>query len=97
MPTYTLRLGLDELTQQLTPQLVQAAADVADGKPLALNLYLTLHSDALPVLEPLYLTSDALNIVGLSPLAAIPMRLANALAPALSILTNIGYANVVQE
>ena len=49
------------------------------------------------MLEPLYLTSDALNIVGLSPLAAIPMRLANALAPALTILTNIGYANVVQN
>ena len=64
---------------------------------MALNLYLTLHSETLPMLEPLYLTSDALNIVGLSPLAAIPMRLANALAPALSILTNIGYANVVQN
>ena len=49
------------------------------------------------MLEPLYLTSDVLNIVGLSPLAAIPMRLANALAPALTTLTNIGYANVVQN
>ena len=49
------------------------------------------------MLEPLYLMSDVLNIVGLSPLAAIPMRLANALAPALSTLTNIGYANVVRN
>ena len=97
-PTYMLRgLGLDGLTEQLTPQLAQATADVAPGKPLALNLYLTLHSETLPLLEPLYLTSDALNIVGLSPLAAIPMRLANALAPALTILTNIGYANAVQN
>jgi hypothetical protein len=97
-PTYVQRgSSLGGLAEQLAPQLEQATADVADGKPLALNLYLTLHSETLPLLEPLYLTSDALNIVGLSPLAAIPMRLANALAPALTILTNIGYANVVQN
>jgi hypothetical protein len=97
-PTYMLRgLSLDGLTDQLTPQLAQVLADVAAGKPLALNLYLTLHSATLPTLEPLYLASDLLNIVGLSPLAQIPMRLANALAPAMSILTNIGYANVVQN
>jgi hypothetical protein len=97
-PTYMLRgLGLDGLTEQLTPQLAAALAAVGPNDPLALNLYLTLHSETLPMLEPLYLTSDALNIVGLSPLAAIPMRLANALAPALTILTNIGYANVVQN
>lgn len=96
-PTYMLRgLSLDGLTGQLTPQLTAALQNVAKGNPLALNLYLTLHSATLPMLEPLYLTSDLLNIVGLSPLAQIPMRLANALAPALTILTNIGYANVDQ-
>jgi hypothetical protein len=97
-PTYIQRgLSLDGLTDQLTPQLAAALAAVGPNDPLALNLYLTLHSKTLPLLEPLYLTSDALNIVGLSPLAAIPMRLANALAPALTILTDIGYANVVQN
>jgi hypothetical protein len=49
------------------------------------------------MLEPLYLASDFLNLIGLSPLAAIPMRLANAMAPAFSSLVNIGYANVVQN
>jgi hypothetical protein len=96
-PTYMLRgLQLAGLTEQLTPQLANVVANVLGGKPLALNLYLTLDSATLPMLEPLYLASDLLNIVGLSPLAQIPMRLANALAPALTILTNIGYANVDQ-
>jgi hypothetical protein len=49
------------------------------------------------MLEPLYLASDFLNIVGLSPLAAIPMKLANALAPVLSTLVNIGYTNVTRN
>jgi hypothetical protein len=97
-PTYVQRgSSRDGLAEQLTPQLAAALAAVGPDDPLALNLYLTLHSNTLPMLEPLYLTSDALNIVGLSPLAAIPMRLANALAPALTILTNIGYANVVRN
>ena len=72
--------------------------DPADPKSaLAINLYLTLHSATLPMLEPLYLASDVLNIVGLNPLAQIPMRLANALAPALRILTDVGYANTVRN
>lgn len=97
-PTYVQRgSSRDGLAEQLTPQLAAALAAVGPDDPLALNLYLTLHSNTLPMLEPLYLMSDVLNIVGLSPLAAIPMRLANALAPALPTLTNIGYANVVQN
>jgi hypothetical protein len=97
-PTYVQRgSSRDGLAEQLTPQLAAALAAVGPDDPLALNLYLTLHSSTLPMLEPLYLMSDVLNIVGLSPLAAIPMRLANALAPALTTLTNIGYANVVQN
>ena len=35
--------------------------------------------------------------MGLAPLAQIPMRIANALAPALRILTDVGYANVVRN
>jgi hypothetical protein len=97
-PTYMLRgLDVNGLTDQLTPQVTQALTNAAGGNPLALNLYLTLHSATLPMLEPLYLASDFLNLVGLSPLAQIPMRLANALAPALTTLTNIGYANAVQN
>lgn len=92
-PTYLLRgLSLDGVADQLVKQLGNVSLD-----PVALNLYLTLHSSTLPMLEPLYLASDVLNIVGLSPLAQIPMRIANALAPALRILTDVGYANVVRN
>jgi hypothetical protein len=98
LPTYMLRgLGLDGLTDQLLPQVTDALGNVGTGKPLALNLYLTLHSATSPMLEPLYLAADFLNLIGLSPLAQIPMRLANALAPTVNTLTNIGYANVVQN
>ncbi|MDT5323114.1 MAG: hypothetical protein QOF25_266 [Mycobacterium sp.] len=99
LPTYMLRgLSLDGLTDQILDQVGELVDDsVASGNPLALNVYLTLHSATSPMLEPLYLAADFLNLVGLGPLAQIPMRLANALAPAMSTLTNIGYANVVQN
>ncbi len=98
-PTYMLRgLSLGNLADQILGQVGDLVKQsVLNGNPLALNVYLTLHSATLPMLEPLYLASDLLNVVGLSPLAAIPMRLANALAPALSTLVNIGYANTVRN
>lgn len=92
-PTYLLRgLSLDGLADQIGGQLGNVSLN-----PISLNLYLTLHSKTLPTLEPLYLASDFLNIVGLSPLAQVPMRIANALAPALRILTDVGYANTVRN
>ena len=102
-PTYMLR-GLNLDVDGLTEQILEGVGAAVDGidptdpkSALAINLYLTLHSATLPMLEPLYLTSDVLNIVGLNPLAQIPMRLANALAPALRILTDAGYANTVRN
>jgi hypothetical protein len=99
LPTYMLRgLSLDNLGDQILGQVDDLVQDALDqNKPLSLNVYVTLHSATSPMLEPLYLASDFLNIVGLSPLAAIPMKLANALGPALNTLINIGYANVVQN
>jgi hypothetical protein len=99
MPTYMLRGltldGLDEQILDLVGDAVDEALELDD--PLALNIYLTLQSKALPLVEPLFLAADFLNLVGLSPLAQIPMRIANALMPALTILTNIGYSNVVRN
>jgi len=102
-PTYMLR-GLNLDLGGLTDQILEGVGAAVDGidpadpkSALAINLYLTLHSATLPMLEPLYLASDVLNIVGLNPLAQIPMRLANALAPALRILTDVGYANTVRN
>lgn len=95
MPTYMLRgFQLDGLAEQLGPQLAKVGSDIAAGKPLSLNLYLTIDSATLPLLEPMYLTADVLDLIGLDPLAQIPMRLANALSPALTIMTDLGYANV---
>lgn len=98
-PTYMLRgLSLNGLADQLLAGVGDAVdLSLLTGDPLAINLYLTLQSKTLPMLEPLYLASDFLNLIGLAPLAQIPMRIANALAPALTILTNIGYSNVVQN
>ncbi|MDT5387570.1 MAG: hypothetical protein QOE04_1211, partial [Mycobacterium sp.] len=82
LPTYMLRgLSLDGLDDQILGQVGGLVQDALDqNKPLALNVYLTLHSATSPMLEPLYLAADFLNLVGLGPLAQIPMRLANALA-----------------
>lgn len=99
MPTYMLRgLTLEGLDEQLLDGIDDAVdLSLLTGDPLALNLYLTLQSKTLPLVEPLFLAADFLNLVGLSPLAQIPLRLANALMPALRILTDVGYSNVVQN
>jgi hypothetical protein len=99
LPTYLLR-GID--TSNLTPQLVEqieAALQRATNlnEPLALNLYLTLATNSLPMLEPLYLTADALNLVSFGTLGIPFQRIANAFAPALTSLTNLGYTDVVRN
>lgn len=93
LPTYLLRgLGLDDLTPQL-----DAALQKISLNPVSANIYLTLHSETLPLLEPLYLFSDAMNVVGVKPVADLFTHLANALAPAFTTLINAGYANAVQN
>ncbi|MBB5162072.1 PE-PPE domain-containing protein [Mycobacterium sp. AZCC_0083] len=65
LPTYILR-GVDtsRLTPQLTTQLKDILARIGTD-PLALNLYLTLPADSLPLLEPLYLLTDLTNMLTL--------------------------------
>ncbi|OBF28412.1 hypothetical protein A5724_28890 [Mycobacterium sp. ACS1612] len=99
LPTYLLRgFDLSNVSPQLAEQIQAAIQRTTDlNEPLALNLYLTLPSNTLPMLEPLYLLADAVN---LTPLGAFPNpfeRLANALAPALTSLTNLGYTDVVRN
>ena len=96
LPTYILRgLTLDTITEQLTSQL----DDILDGvltEPLAINLYLTIPSATLPLLEPLYLLSDVTSLLTLGMGSVNPFSmLANALAPALTSLVNLGYTDVV--
>lgn len=98
-PTYILRgltlAGAQEaLTDQANPQIAEALAGVAAGDPLALNLYLTLPTDSLPLLEPIRLPVDFLNLV---TGANFNNPLATTLEPALKILTNLGFTDVDQE
>lgn len=93
-PTYLLRgITAASLTQvvngQLNPQL---AAALANNGPLALNLYLTVPvNDALPMLEPIRLPIDVINLfTG----ANLNNPIATALEPALTTLVNLGYTDV---
>jgi hypothetical protein len=101
LPTYLLR-GIDtsSLTPQLLAQIQQALGHTLDlNNPLALNLYLTLGVNSLPLLEPLYLAADLTNLMtggafaNMNPLG----MLANALAPAMTSLVNLGYTDVVRN
>ena len=91
-------------TSNVSPQLlaqIQAALgrtlDLND--PLALNLYLTLPTNSLPLLEPLYLGADLTNLMTLGAFANMnPLGMfANALAPAMTSLVNLGYTDVVRN
>lgn len=98
LPTYMLRgLTLDTVPDQLTEQIDDALENLVDGK-LALNLYVTLPSATQPLLEPLYLLSDIISITTLGALGVNPVgMLANALAPAVEALNNLGYTDVVRN
>lgn len=94
-PTYVLRgVTSESLTEvvenQLKPQVAEALANT-DG-PLALNLYLTVPvNGALPLLEPVKLPVDAINLVtGLN----LNNPITTAFEPALTSLTNLGYTDV---
>jgi hypothetical protein len=96
LPTYILRgLTLDTVTEQLTSQLDDILGGVLTG-PLKINLYLTIPSATLPLLEPLYLLSDLTSVLTLGMGSVNPFNmLANALAPALTSLVNLGYTDAV--
>ncbi|MGV0790625.1 hypothetical protein [Mycolicibacterium sp. XJ1819] len=94
LPTYILR-GVD--MSNLTPQLEAALTDILTGigaDPLALNVYLTMPANSLPLLEPLYLLTDLTNLMTLGAFPNPLGTLANALAPALTSLVNLGYTDV---
>jgi hypothetical protein len=93
-PTYILRgVTADSLTDvegQATTQLGEALGYTTG--PLALNLYLTVPvNDALPLLEPVKLPVDVINLfTG----ANLNNPVATALEPALTSLVNLGYTDV---
>lgn len=61
------------------------------GSPDGKHYYLTLNPRGLPLLEPLRLPARLLGLLGVQ----VPTLLADAVEPALRILVNIGYADVV--
>lgn len=94
LPTYILRgVDMSNLTPQLEAQLTEILTSVG-ADPLALNLYLTMPANSLPLLEPLYLLTDLTNLMTLGAFPNPLGTLANALAPALTSLVNLGYTDV---
>ncbi|MGE2715894.1 ATPase [Mycolicibacterium litorale] len=96
LPTYNLRgLEVGEIAgavgEQLAPQLGDVVEGSLEGDPLALNFYLTVPINALPLLEPTYLLVDAINLL---TGANFNNPIGTALAPALSSLINLGYTDV---
>ncbi|OKH85523.1 hypothetical protein EB75_19310 [Mycobacterium sp. ST-F2] len=98
LPTYLFRgISTATLTNQLTSQLGQLAGGLLGGNPLAVNIYLTVPTNTLPLMEPMYLTGDVLNMVSFGTLGSPIYKLANALAPAMTSLVNLGYTDVVRN
>jgi hypothetical protein len=96
LPTYILRgVDMSNLTPQLEAQLKGILANIGTD-PLALNLYLTMPANSLPLLEPLYLLTDLTNLLTLGAFPNPLGTLANALSPALTSLVNLGYTDVVR-
>jgi hypothetical protein len=98
LPTYLLR-GITVAT--IPDQLESQLDDILDnplGEPLAINLYLTIPTATQPLLEPLYLLSDITSIATFGMASTNPFGLlANALAPAVEALNNLGYTDVVRN
>lgn len=98
LPTYLLRgISTATLTNQLTSQLGDLAGGLLGGNALAVNIYLTIPTNTLPLMEPMYLTGDVLNMISFGTLGSPIYKLANALAPAMTSLVNLGYTDVVRN
>lgn len=98
LPTYLLRgISTNTLLNQLSTQLGTLTGGLLGGNPLAVNIYLTVPTRTLPFMEPMYLTGDVLNMVSFGTLGDPVYRLANAFAPAMTSLVNLGYTDVVRN
>lgn len=95
-PTYILRGGD---VAALTPQLAAALPQILGGlldEDGAINIFLTVPSDRQPILEPLRYPFDVANFVT-GGAFGFTNPFADAIEPAIKILGNLGYTNVVQN
>jgi hypothetical protein len=95
-PTYILRGGD---VAALLPQLAGALPEILGGlldEDGAINIFLTVPSDRQPILEPFRYPFDAANLVT-GGAFGFTNPFADAIEPAIKILGNLGYTNVVQN
>jgi hypothetical protein len=95
-PTYILRGGD---VGALTPQLAAALPAILGGllnEDGAINIFLTVPSDRQPILEPFRYPFDAANFFT-GGTFGFTNPFADAVEPAIKILGNLGYTNVVQN
>lgn len=93
LPTYILRsLDADVIGDSIAEQV---NIDPGTG---AINVYVTLPAQSLPLLEPVRLPVDVANLV-LGPTTGVRLNnpVATAVEPALKILVNLGYTDVDQN
>ncbi|MGV0835603.1 hypothetical protein [Mycolicibacterium thermoresistibile] len=93
-PTYLLRGG--DLPGFLADVLDLGSLVPELGPEGANNNFLTMETDRLPLLEPFRYPADIANLFTLG-LANFSNPFADAVEPALKILTDLGYTNVVQN
>ncbi|MCV7418764.1 alpha/beta hydrolase family protein [Mycolicibacterium litorale] len=95
-PTYILRGGD---VAALTPQLAAALPAILAGllnEDGAINIFLTVPSDRQPILEPFRYPFDVANFFT-GGAFGFTNPFADAVEPAIKILGNLGYTNVVQH
>ncbi|KUI38605.1 hypothetical protein AU194_08945 [Mycobacterium sp. GA-2829] len=95
-PTYLLRGGD---VAALAPQLAAALPGIIGGlldEDGAINIFLTIPSDRQPILEPFRYPADVANFFT-GGAFGFTNPFADAIEPAIKILGNLGYTNVVQN
>lgn len=95
-PTYLLRGGdVAALAPQLAAALPQIVGGLLDENG-AVNIFLTIPSDRQPILEPFRYPADVANFFT-GGIFGFTNPFADAVEPAIKILGNLGYTNVVQN
>ncbi|BCI55288.1 hypothetical protein NIIDNTM18_45660 [Mycolicibacterium litorale] len=93
-PTYILRGADFAAVGEQLPGIGELLEGLTEDN--ALNIFLTVPVDSLPVLEPFRYPTDIANFFT-GGVFGFTNPFADAIEPALKILTNLGYTNVTQD